>query len=69
MRDVDQAMRQQRLRMAFERRPDRREHVIERRRVIEIVGFAGELERLRVDAAASLSASGQASPVCWMCAT
>ena len=47
--DVDQAMRQQRLRPAFEPRPQRRVQVIERRRVIEIIGLASELEVLRID--------------------
>ena len=47
--DVDQAMRQQRLRPAFEPRPERRVQVIERRRVIEIIGLASELEVLRID--------------------
>ena len=47
--DVDQAMRQQRLRPALEPRPQRRMQVIEQRRVIEIIGVAGELEALRVE--------------------
>ena len=47
--DVDQAMRQQRLRPALEPRPQNREQLIEQRRVIEIIGFAGELEALRVE--------------------
>ena len=66
--DVDQAMRQQRLRPALEPRPQRREQVIERRRVIEIIGVAGELEALRVESRIAFR-SGQASPLCWMCAT
>ena len=47
--DIDQAMRQQRLRPAFEPRPQRGEQVIERRRVVEIIGGSGELESLRID--------------------
>ena len=47
--DVDQAMRQQCLRPAFEPRSQNREQVIEWRRMIEIIGVAGELEALRID--------------------
>ena len=67
-RDVEHAMGQQRLRTAFERRPERREQRIERRRVIEVVGFAGELERVRIEQAHRCSA-GQAVPVRCRCAT
>ncbi len=47
--DIDQAMRQQRLRPAFELRSQTREQVIEQRRMIEIIGGAGELEALRIE--------------------
>jgi hypothetical protein len=47
--DIDQAMGQQCLRPALEPRPQRREQPIEQRRVIEIIGVAGELEGLRIE--------------------
>jgi hypothetical protein len=42
-------MGQQRLRMTFELGADRREQRIEHWRVVEVIGLAGELERLRIE--------------------
>ncbi|MDR3420924.1 MAG: hypothetical protein P4L80_06730 [Xanthobacteraceae bacterium] len=51
--------------MAFQLRPDRGEQRVEQRQVIEVVGFGGEFEGVRIEQLSRFK-SGQASPVCWM---